>query len=127
MNPFEELLKELSVLLGIGLHVDKNGACKLLFENTFHIQIEYNSSRQALLIASFIGEIPPGKFRENLLKDALKANCPFPQDGILGYSERNNQLTLSQWIPLRELSAQKLHDLLQTCMNKVKVWHKNLS
>lgn len=94
IDRFPELLQELATELDIDLYPDKRGACKLVTEDGLHVQMEVDVRQESLLIASFICEIPPGKFRENILRDALKSNGPFPKNGTLAYSERNNKLTL---------------------------------
>jgi hypothetical protein len=119
---FEELLKELSALLGIPLHPDRKGACKLVFNETLHVQLECDAALENLLIAAFICDIPPGKFRENILKDALKANSPFPKVGTLAYSERNNKLTLFTSLRISNLTGHKLAETLSLFVEKANLW-----
>ncbi len=119
---FEELLKELSALLGISLHPDHKGACKLVFNETLHVQLECDAALENLLIATFICDIPPGKFRENILKDALKANSPFPKIGTLAYSDRNNKLTLFTSLRLSNLTGVKLAEILSLFVDKANQW-----
>ena len=94
MERFEMLLHELSVELDVTLHPEKDESCVLMINETVKVQLEANVRTDHLLVASFVAEIPPGKFRENTLRDALKSNYPFPKNGTLAYSERNNQLVL---------------------------------
>jgi hypothetical protein len=119
---FEELLNELSIEFGVALHPDKRGACKLRINETLNVQLECDPSQENLLIASFICEIPPGKFRENILKDALKCNGPFPVHGTLSYSERNNQLALFAFLHLSNLNGKTLADFITSFTEKVSNW-----
>ncbi len=123
---FEELLKELGVQLGISLHPDHKGACKLVFNDTLHVQLECDAHQENLLLATFICDIPPGKFRENILKDALKANSPFPKNGTLSYSERNNKLTLFTSIRFGTLTGHKLAEILSLFVDKANQWRSGV-
>lgn len=122
IDRFEELLRELSVQLDTTLHLDKIGACSLKIDEQFHVQIECDPHQERVLIATFICELPPGKFRENILKDALKANHPFPQNGTLAYSDRNNQLALFSYLPFTNLTGRKLSEFLNAFVEKTGQW-----
>ncbi len=106
IDRFEELLNQLSQEIGISLHPDKIGACTLKTNDNFDVQLECDPSQEKLLIATFLCEIPPGKFRENILKDALTANGPYPENGTLGYCQSNNQLALYISAPFTHLNGQ---------------------
>lgn len=122
MDRFEELLKELNQEIGLTLHPDRRGACKLSINETLHVQLECDPTQEKLLVATFVGEIPPGKFRENILKDSLKANSPFPVFGTLAYSERNNQLVLFTYLPFSNLTGKSLVDFLVSFIEKADLW-----
>jgi hypothetical protein len=122
IDRFQELLSELGIVYGVTLHPDKKGACKLNINESFHIQLEADAHFEHLLIATFFCDIPPGKYRENILKDALKANGPFPQNGTLAYSERNNKLSLFTYLPMAYLTGQKLADFLIQFLDKANNW-----
>ncbi len=92
MNPFEQLIEALSQSLGLSLQTERGTICKLLIQESLQIQLEYEPSAERILIASFLCELPPGKFREDALKEALKANNSLNRIGIFGYSEKNNSL-----------------------------------
>jgi hypothetical protein len=124
IDQFHELLFSLGEQLKLPLQPDKRGACKLNIRNLFSIQIEYEPSRDRILIASFLCDIPPGKLRENILKDALKANFPFPEMGSLGYCERNNKLALFLYVPLSGLSGEKCASILTAFIEKANAWRE---
>src|SRR5277367_5219942 len=108
IDRFEELLNELSTELATPLHTDRKGACKLKINETFHVQLECDAHQENLLVATFICDVPPGKYRENILRDALKANWPFPKNGTLAYSDRNNKLVLFSNFQLANMNGKKL-------------------
>lgn len=126
LDRFEEVLKSLGEKWDLPLHPDKNQACKLRMGEACEIQMEYRQERQALLIATFVIELPPGKFRENLLKTALKRNCKEPQTARLSYSDKNNQLALFQFIPVENLSGQMLYEMIEIFAAKVVLWKKGV-
>jgi len=123
INPFEELLVGLSQRFGTPLRPDKRGACTLS-KNEQTLQLEYDPSRDRILVASFLGDIPPGKVGENILRDALKANHPFPEIATLGYSQRNNKLTLFSYLPIQGLTADKFAAYLITFIDKAQKWRE---
>ncbi len=122
MNRFEEFLRDLGDLLNTPLHPDRHQACKLNINDTLHIQLQIDPSKDSLLIVSFLCDVPPGKFRENILKEALKANGAYPRIGTLGFSSRKNQLALFQYLPLSELKAEKAADFLAQFIEKAEQW-----
>ncbi|MGC1878546.1 MAG: CesT family type III secretion system chaperone [Rhabdochlamydiaceae bacterium] len=122
IDRFEQLLNELGTQYTTPLHPDKKGACKLMMDENSHIQLECDAHQENLLVAAFICDLPPGKYRENILKDALKANAPSLKNGILAYSDRNNQLVLFSYLPMLSLNGKKLAEFLTIFLDKVKNW-----
>jgi Tir chaperone protein (CesT) family len=127
IDRFAELLLQLSAELNIDLYADKHNACKIVFENGLHAQMEIDTRQESLLLATFLCEIPPGKFRENTLKDALKSNHPFPENGTLAYSQRNNQLALFAYLHLHALTGRTLAEFLKAFLDKADAWRKGVS
>ncbi|MBI3236722.1 MAG: CesT family type III secretion system chaperone [Chlamydiales bacterium] len=125
MDRFREILNDLGDLLGLPLYPDRLGACKLNMEDKCHVQIEYQPHKQRLLLACMICEIPPGKFREKVLKDALKANG-FHSPEVLCYSEKNNHLCLFEMVSLEYLNGQKLMDSINHFTEKAIAWRMGI-
>ncbi|MGE5196220.1 MAG: CesT family type III secretion system chaperone [Anaerolineae bacterium] len=122
MDRFEELLRELGEIIDVPLYPDNHRLCRLNIGDFLHVQLECDLLKEQLLIATFIGEIPPGKFRENILKEALKDNSDLPHVGTLAYSERNNQLALFNYLPLSELNGEKIAQSLEGFIEKADSW-----
>jgi hypothetical protein len=122
IDQFEQLLNELGAEYGVTLHPDKKGACKLKINEVSHVQIESDSHQENLLVATFICDIPPGKYRENILKDGLKANALLPRHAILAYSDRNNKLVLFSYLRMPNLTSQKLVEFLVAFLDKADQW-----
>ena len=64
MNPFELLIQHLGLLLGVSLHAENGYLCRLIAAGSLKVHLEHEPNLHRILIASFICEIPPGKFRE---------------------------------------------------------------
>lgn len=122
-DKFTELLHSLSTLFGIELRADKYNACALQIKQGLVIQLQPNDTAEKLLIASKITEIPPGKFRENVLKEALKANArPDPLVGTLAYLPNSNMLVLFQYYPLDLLTSERLAGLITPFIDVAEQW-----
>lgn len=122
IDRFAELLNELGQELGATLHPDRLGACKLKINDDITIQLECDGPHEKLLVASFICDVPPGKLRENILKDALKSNAVFAETGTLGYSLRNNKLALFKYFKLSALTGKVLAEFILTFIDKIQKW-----
>lgn len=126
MDRFQELLWDLGELIEVPLHIDKNNACKLLMDEKLEVQLEMDPHGEKLLVASFISEIPPGRFRENVLKDALKVNSTYHPFGSFAYLEKNNHLILHQYLDTDHLSGEKLVEYLETFIVEAEEWRQAL-
>jgi len=116
MTPFEDLIHELGAALGMPLHIDHHGACTLQMNEKIRIQIEPDTKEDKIAMAAYITELSPGKFREEVLKEALKANASTVAGGsmnnILGFCARHNEFACHAYLPLRELNTEKLLPVL---------------
>ncbi len=125
MNLFEETLKELSPLVGLDLHPDQHGACCLLVGDQLEVQIEPDK-KEDVVIYAFIGELGPGKFREEVLKEGLKANNQLLPGGTLGYSGKNNQFAICQRLNHETIKGQELLEALATLIDYATQWQSAL-
>lgn len=125
ISRFEELLEELSYVFQISLHPDKIGACSLKLSDNLIIQLQLDISQENLFLFSKIIELPPGKFKENVLKEALKWNgFPDPRPGILGYLSRTTHLTLHQSYPITMLKGEELAGIIGGFLDYLKGWYQ---
>jgi hypothetical protein len=123
IDRFTELITELGEFLRVPLFVDRHRACALRVHGKTQIQMQLDTSEKNLLIASIAIEIPPGKFRENVLKDALKTNqLPDPRPATIGYLTINNHLTLHQSIPIEVLDGKRLAAYFGAFMTETESW-----
>jgi hypothetical protein len=126
MDHFAILLADLGALIQVPLHPDHHRACCLSVNGELHIQLKEDDNNDRILISTFISEIPPGKFRENILKETLKENNLFPRIGNLSYSERNNQLAFFSYVYFPGLDGDKMADFLEKFLEKAFSWRTAL-
>lgn len=124
IGPFEELLAQLSPIFRLPLHLDKYGACSIEIPPLI-VQMQLDPTQENLVLFSKIIEIPPGKFRENVLREALKANAlSDPRPGFFGYLATLNQLALFQRYPLTILNGERLAGFFGSFFEIGETWHK---
>jgi hypothetical protein len=123
INQFEELLHALGKVFHLPLHVDRMNACSLRVHNELVIQLQLDVAQENLWIFSKLTEIPPGKFRENVLRECLKANgLKDPRAAILGYIANTNHLALFQKYPLNILNGERLSGLIGAFLQMADSW-----
>ena len=126
MDLFEELLKELSPLVGFPLHLDAHQVCCLWAGDTLKVQIEQGKEGH-ILLAAFLFELGPGKFREEVFKEGLKANAQFIPGGTLSFSSKNNQLVLYHLIPREMVNAPKVFESMTALISYALQWQTALN
>lgn len=126
-GPFEQFIQDLGRALGLPLHVDDKNSCTLLVEEKLTLQIEPDHQEESLLVGSTIIELSPGKFREEVLKEALKENHIYPRLGTLAYSIYNNHLALFQRFPTwQEIPLEVWIDWLSAFIAKAIEWRQSI-
>ncbi len=122
-NPFEELLEQLSKVFHLKLHIDRSNACSIQLHGNLVIQLQPDMTREHLWIFTKLIEIPPGKFRENVLKEALKSNgLPDPRAAVLAYMAATNHLVLFQKYPIAILTGERLAGLIGSFVETADSW-----
>lgn len=124
-SKFQELLLDLSEKfdLDIDLHVDKNRACSILFDDIV-VQLELDQSSDNLIVFSSIAELPAGKYREKVLLDALKANSQFPYIAIFSYFEIETSLSMHNFLDFATFNADILASYLEAFVELAKKYKK---
>jgi len=125
MDLFDDLLKELSAIIGLGLHRDHFGACCLQIGERLRVHIAPDK-RGHVAVYAFLEDIGPGKFREEVLKEGLKANCLLLPGGVLGYSGKNGFLSLHQFFP-EDIASAKLYEGILSFADFAVQWQTALS
>ena len=124
-NRFEELLAELGKVFGLMLKVDKNNFCSIQIKEGLVVQLQSDAAFEKLLMISKVAELPAGKFREQVLKEGLKANgLKDPRSGVFAYIAQINQLVFFQKYPFDILNGERLAALLGPFLEEVESWKK---
>jgi len=123
---FSNLLFQLGEELDLNLNIDAKGACSLTYNDEIEIQLEPSSNMETLFIGTFITEISPGKFREEVLKNALKMNDQLPYIGTLSYCKQNNALFFFRTYPLSQLTGHDLALFLSQFLAFALSWKKTI-
>lgn len=129
MDLFESLLQELGEIMKIqDLRPDEHNTCLIRFKDGgLEVQIEPFQKGEFLLIGCTIGVIPPGRYRENVFREALKANgLPPPRHGVFAYIAQSDRLVLFSLLSLRELNGEKIASFLTPFMEKARSWKQQI-
>ncbi len=124
MIELAEILKHLSDDLKMQFQEDPTGSYSYQIDETITVQIELAKNEEDVVLGSFFAELPPGKFRENVLGNALKANYILNEPSFFAFSEQNHKLLLYQFLPLKNLNSQKLQEDLTLFSNKALLWQE---
>lgn len=127
-SQFEEILEALGKIFHLDLKIDQHHACSIAIENQITLQLQPDMAQENLFIFAKLIEIPPGKFRENVLKEALKANAlPDPRIGSFGYIAPTNHLALFQKIPINLLGSEQLAAFIGAFIELGTRWKKAIA
>lgn len=122
-DKFTLLLEDLSKYLSLTLKPDAHHSCLLVIKNKVKVQLELDPTQNFLIIGSILAELPPGKFRENTLFAALKANAkPYPRLGNFAYSNKKNALVLFEKIEMDVFSIENILSMLIPFIKKAIHW-----
>jgi hypothetical protein len=129
VDVFDSLLQELGKALKIeDLRLDDVNTCLIKFDTGLLVYIEPYKKSDFMLISTNIGELPGGRYREDVFREALKSNglSNIGQHGIFAYSEQSNRLILFGLLSLRELNGEKIAAFLYPFMEKALVWKNTI-
>jgi len=126
---FDSVLQELGDTLEIeDLHLDDTGTCLIKFDTELEVYIEPYARDDFMLISTDLGEVPGGRYREDVFREALKSNgLPIPRYGTFAFSEQSDHLVLFGLLSLRELNGEKIATFLHPFMDKALVWKEAIA
>lgn len=124
MDLFESLLQEFSKAVDIpNLKPDSNNSCLIALPKGPKIQLDIDPTNEFLLIGSELGFIPAGRYRENIFKEALRANSlPQPRYGDFAFSQKKETLLLTAKLHLRDLTGDKIASTYLPFAEKAQHW-----
>ena len=124
MNKFEQLLWDLGEAIHLPLHIDKNQACNILLEEHLKVQMQLDRNETHLLVCAFVADLAPGRFRENVLREALKANGEPQPHGVFAFYEKKNLLIFHQFFPIDTLNKEGLMQSLELLIQEAEEWYQ---
>lgn len=78
-----------------------------------------DSALENIKIITYLGDVPPGRFQEEVFHEALRANnLPNPRFGNLGFNKANNNLVLWEVIPFATCNGAELAEFLRRFVEK---------
>ncbi len=122
MISLADLLKNFATDLSMDFIEDPSGSYSYQINDAFLIQIEMAKNEHEIVIGSFLTTLPPGKFRENVLTYALKANHILEEPSFFAFSRNKDELFLYQTVELATLNSQKIQERLTLFSEKALQW-----
>lgn len=125
---FGSLMEEFSTFLKVKLDPTAHH-CAIKTQSGLIISLEFDSTGMNLLMICKLPAIPPsGRYRENLLYEALRADgLPPPNHGILAYSNRTGQLVIFKEMKLQDLTGEKIYNIFTPFVAKAQSWADAIS
>lgn len=128
LDLFASLLDELAAILKVKLRPDTNNSCRIRYPDKTEVQIEIDTGGEWVIIGTNIGTLPPGRFREDFCREALKANLILePKCGTFAYSKKGDRLVFFRRIPYRIAKGQQIAEALTPFLERAKSWKEMLS
>jgi hypothetical protein len=129
MNPFEDLIRDLSLHMDVDLHPDSRQSCLIMFaQDELLVQIDLDSNADKIIVGSQLGRITPGIYRQRIFVQAMRTNgTAQTQRGVLAFSEKNDTLVLFQFLNLFTLNGEKLNRFLLLFKEHAKIWKTALA
>lgn len=128
MAKFEDLIDSLGERLHKKLHANVNNVVTLLVNQTVKVQLEADRHQEMLTVAAYVAELPPGRFRERVLKEALKANYGANiLPGVLSFVGKENALLLFEKMPLSAVSVESLITRIKAFCERSKLWNEAIN
>jgi hypothetical protein len=128
MLSFIDLMSSLGELLDTELIPDLNQVVSIMIDEKLMVNIELSKNSEKILLGTFIVELPPGRFREDVLKFALLANHASDVNiGILSYVANHNCLALLQEIETHGIKVQTLYEELSSFVDRAEGWQNAIN
>lgn len=128
-HTLESLLKELGEKIDLPkLESTRNNNIALILKGKNEVVLQQHKTEPYLIISFEIVEIPAGRYRENILREALKFNgLNKAHEGIFGFSKKTQKLFLFDMLPMDDISGDQVNTIMQALSEKVTVWKEALS
>lgn len=127
MDRFTDLLHNLGKIFSVRLQPDRNNACLLQINKTIEIQIQTDPSEENLILGAKLCTVLPGKFREDVLKNALQHNALPDAVGYLGFIQETNTLVLFTFVYFRGQSPENIAKVIEELLQFAISWKEAIA
>ena len=125
---FGALIEELAAVTQLKLAPDSHGAVMIRYKDTLQVYIEPDSLGESVHLLIEIGKPGEGKYRENILREALRANGqPFPRLGTFSYGQKKESLVIFEAVSMEDLTGARLAELVSQLSEKARVWRDSIA
>ncbi|MFA5250227.1 MAG: CesT family type III secretion system chaperone [Parachlamydiales bacterium] len=121
MTRIDALAQELGSLLNLPFFLETGGSYTYQINHDFLVQLEEDPAG-LLFLGSFLVSLPVGKFRENVLASAMKANYLLNEPSFFAFNEKQEKLVLYQSFDFSRISAEKLLEAFSLFVEKALKW-----
>lgn len=127
-HSFDSLLKELGEKIGIpNLEPTSNNNLALSLKGT-EVVLQQHKTEPFVIISFEIAEIPSGRYRENILREALKFNgLNQLHAGIFAFSKKTQKLFIFDMLPLNDVSGDQVNTIMTSLGEKAAAWKEALN
>lgn len=121
---YEDLLTDIGNQIDIpGLKPDSNNSCIVKLKTGVKVQLEMDQTEKYFVVGSDLGEVPLGRYRENLFRAALIANGILPpRYGIIAFSKKANKLIIFERFLANSVNANQVLEFLEPFSQKAETW-----
>lgn len=126
---YEALLDEIGKKLKIpDLKPNAQNTCMIEMHNGLQISLQFAAKSSEFLIGAKIAKLPPGRYRMDVLLEALKSNglSDSLKQGTFGYNQALDELYLFKLIPTTDLTSDKILDHFHPLKEKANLWFEAL-
>jgi len=107
------------------LKVNEYNVCVIPLPDGQSIQLELDPREESLVIATVLGTVTAGTYRNHLFKEALKYNGQAPpRIGTLAFSTKTDHLLLYDKKHLREINGAILAEQIPPFLEKAAIWRE---
>lgn len=126
-DQFGTLIQELAKALGYNISVDVEDSCALPLPNGMVVQMEIADQQEFFIMAAEVGNVPIGRYRENIFREAMLYNGLTERVGTFAYSEIDDVMMLFREMPLQNLNGEKIAMALIPLSKKASTWNKAIT
>ena len=125
---FGALIEELAAAMKLKLVPDSHGAVMIRYKDKLQVYIEPDVLGETVSLLIELGKPGEGKYREALLREALRANGqPFPRLGTFCYGQKHESLLLFETSPMEDLTGARLAELIAQLSEKARAWRDSMA